>query len=72
MLQSSEIKNGGLLNAPYDIKDKRVEHFSDLWNQPSDIDLSIADDIDQHWIKVFASMSLQHLKWLAEHIYSLC
>lgn len=43
-------KNGGLLNAPYDIKDKRAEHFSDLCNQASDIDLSIADDIDQHWI----------------------
>jgi len=40
-------KDGELLNAPDDIKDRWVEHFSDLLNQPTDIDFNNVDDSDQ-------------------------
>ena len=40
-------KDGELLTAPDTIKDRWVGHFSDLLNQPTDADLTIADGIDQ-------------------------
>ena len=40
-------KNGELLTGSEAIKNRWVEHFSDLLNQPSNVDLSIADEIDQ-------------------------
>lgn len=40
-------KDGELLTASDKIKDRWVEHFNDLLNQPSDVDLSIVDNIDQ-------------------------
>ena len=40
-------KNGELLTGSEAIKNRRVKHFSDLLNQPSDVDLSIVDEIDQ-------------------------
>ena len=40
-------KNGELLTGSEAIKKRWVEHFSDLLNQPSNVDLSIADEIDQ-------------------------
>ena len=48
-------KDGELLTAPDMIKDRWVEHFSDLLNQPTDADLTIADGIDQ--LPVIESMS---------------
>ena len=40
-------KDGELLTASDKIKDRWVEHFNDLLNQPTDVDLSIVDNIDQ-------------------------
>ena len=48
-------KDGVLLTAPDMIKDRWVEHFCDLLNQPTDADLTIADGIDQ--LPVIESMS---------------
>ena len=48
-------KDGELLTAPDMIKDRWVEHFRDLLNQPNDADLTIADGIDQ--LTVIESMS---------------
>ena len=48
-------KDGELLTAPDMIKDRWVEHFRDLLNQPTDADLTIADGIDQ--LTVIESMS---------------
>ena len=43
-------KNGELLTSPDKIKDRWVEHFSDLSNQPTEVDLDILEDIEQHSI----------------------
>ena len=43
-------KVGELLTTPDNIKDGWVEHFSDLLNQPSNVDFSITDYIEQHTI----------------------
>ena len=48
-------KDGELLTAPDMIKERWVEHFCDLLNQPTDADLTIADGIDQ--LPVIESMS---------------
>ena len=40
-------KNGELLTGSEAIKNRWVEHLSDLLNHPSDVDLSIVDEIDQ-------------------------
>ena len=48
-------KDGELLTAPDMVKDRWVEHFRDLLNQPTDADLTIAGGIDQ--LTVFESMS---------------
>lgn len=40
-------KDGELLRALDKIKDRWVEHFNELLNQPADVDLSIVDDIDK-------------------------
>ena len=48
-------KDGELLTAPDMIKDRWVEHFSDLLNQPTDADLTITDGINQ--LPVIESMS---------------
>ena len=39
-----------LLTSSTEIKDHWVEHFSALLNQPSQVDMTILDDIDQHAI----------------------
>ena len=43
-------KDGELLTTPDNIKDRWVEHFSHLLNQPSDVNFSITDYIEQHTI----------------------
>ena len=48
-------KDGKLLTAPDEIKDRWVEHFTDLLNQPMDIGLSIVDDFQ---LPVIESLSL--------------
>ena len=48
-------KDGELLTAPDKIKDRWVEDFSDLLNQPTVVDLNIVDEIDQ--FPVIESMS---------------
>ena len=48
-------KDGELLTAPDKIKDRWVEPFNDLLNQPTDVDLSTVDDIDQ--LPVIKSMN---------------
>ena len=40
-------KNGTLLTSPEEIKDRWVEHFTELLNQPSEVDESILEDIEQ-------------------------
>ena len=40
-------KNGELLTGSEAIENGWVEHFSDFLNQPSDVDLSIVNEIDQ-------------------------
>ena len=40
-------KSGVLLTSSPDIKDRWVEHFSELLNQPTDIDASLIDDMEQ-------------------------
>ena len=40
-------KNGTLLTSPEEIKDRWVEHFTELLNQPSELDESILEDIEQ-------------------------
>ena len=40
-------KKGILLTSSPDIKDRWVEHFSELLNQPTDVDASILDDVEQ-------------------------
>ena len=40
-------KDGVLLTSPQDIQDRWVEHFSELLNQPTDVDMNILDDIEQ-------------------------
>ena len=47
-------KDGELLTAPDMIKGQIVEHFSDLLNQPTNADSTIADGIDQ--LSVIESM----------------
>ncbi len=43
-------KDCELLTTSDNIKDRWVEHFSDLLNQPSDVNFSITDYIEQHTI----------------------
>ena len=40
-------KQGELLSAPEDIKDRWVEHFDELLNQPTNVDWEILNEIDQ-------------------------
>lgn len=40
-------KNGTLLTSTPDIKERWVEHFSELLNQPTDVDESLIDNIEQ-------------------------
>ena len=40
-------KDGVLLTSSDEIKDRWVEHFSELLNQPSEVDMSILDEIPQ-------------------------
>ena len=40
-------KDGILLADPMEVKGRWVEHFSDLLNLPSDVDLKIVDELDQ-------------------------
>ena len=40
-------KDGVLLSGPEEIKDRWVEHFSDLLNLPSDVDFTVMDELDQ-------------------------
>ena len=46
-LHSVRAKNGGLLSSPEDIKERWVEHFEELLNQPTDVDWSILDKLEQ-------------------------
>ena len=43
-------KDGVLLTSPQDIQDRWVEHFSELLNQPTDVNMNILDDIEQQTI----------------------
>ena len=43
-------KDGVLLTSPQDIQDRWVEHFSELLNQPTDVNMNILDDIEQQLI----------------------
>ena len=43
-------KDGELLTTPEDVKDRWLEHFSGLLNQPSDVNFSLTDYIEQHTI----------------------
>ena len=47
-LHAVRAKDGVLLSSTEDIKKRRTEHFSELLNQPTDVDLSILDDIEQN------------------------
>ena len=40
-------KEGALLTSSPDVKDRWVEHFSELFNQPTDVDASLIDNIEQ-------------------------
>ncbi|XP_071484609.1 uncharacterized protein [Diadema antillarum] len=40
-------KQGELLSAPEDIKDRWVEHFDELLNQPTNVDWEILNEVDQ-------------------------
>ena len=46
-LHSVRAKNGGLLSSPEDIKERWVEHFEEFLNQPTDVDWSILDKLEQ-------------------------
>lgn len=46
-LHSVRAKNGVLLSSPEDIKERWVEHFEELLNQPTDVDWSILDKLEQ-------------------------
>ena len=48
-------KDGELLTPTDKIKDTWVEHFNDLLNQPTDVSLTVADDIDH--LPVIESMN---------------
>ena len=41
-------KGGVLLSTSEEIKDRCVEHFSELLNHHTEVDLSIVEDIEQH------------------------
>ena len=43
-------KDGQLLTTPEDVKYRWVEHFSGLLNQPSHVNFSITDNVEQHTI----------------------
>ena len=41
-------KSGDLLSSPDDIKERWVEHFNELLNQPTDVDWDILDEVEEH------------------------